>query len=117
MTTQPLTTHQLTPVQSPTTAHSFVDCNGNGLDDIFDLELKISADKNKNGIPDECDEGIIPHFTIVSIGVIIIVIVGIVFTATMIWKIRSICYRIYFGEIPDKDHSSSDEEEEKPKDM
>jgi hypothetical protein len=31
------------------------DCNGNGIDDLCDLQAGTSSDCNGNGIPDECD--------------------------------------------------------------
>jgi hypothetical protein len=33
-----------------------LDCNENGLQDICDIELGLSADTNLNGIPDECED-------------------------------------------------------------
>ena len=32
-----------------------VDCNVNGLGDDLDISLGLSADRNANGIPDECE--------------------------------------------------------------
>jgi hypothetical protein len=34
---------------------SFLDCNGNAIDDALDIATGTSADCNANGIPDECD--------------------------------------------------------------
>src|SRR6185295_5758289 len=31
------------------------DCNGNTVDDYFDIQSGTSADSNGNGVPDECD--------------------------------------------------------------
>lgn len=38
------------------TVGGFVDCNGNGIDDIIDICSGFSDDCNGNGIPDECEE-------------------------------------------------------------
>lgn len=37
------------------TASSFVDCNGNGIDDATDIANATSLDANGNRIPDECE--------------------------------------------------------------
>ncbi len=36
-------------------SYSFIDCNGNTIDDVLDLQNASSPDCNNNGIPDECD--------------------------------------------------------------
>ncbi len=32
------------------------DCNGNGIDDVLDIDAGVSADTNANGVPDECED-------------------------------------------------------------
>ncbi len=32
-----------------------LDCNGNGVIDLCDIEHDDSTDENENGVPDECD--------------------------------------------------------------
>jgi hypothetical protein len=39
----------------------YFDCNENGQEDSVDIATGFSADANKNGIPDECDDGVVEY--------------------------------------------------------
>ena len=36
--------------------HTFADCNGNGVDDLLDVQNGTSEDVNQNNVPDECEQ-------------------------------------------------------------
>jgi hypothetical protein len=48
------------------------DCNGNGAEDVDDIELGDSEDCNENGVPDECEawplEDLVPDDPLMSVG-------------------------------------------------
>ncbi len=53
----PASSPALPPVRSnqPAVPLPLRDCNGNGIEDGVDIGRGTSLDKNRNGVPDECE--------------------------------------------------------------